>query len=896
MGSMAYAPFQSPRSKSPPRQHHVDSQSPAWTSTTQDPYYSNEDIEILHEIVSIAQEKLEDPNGPRPLPATALFKAYDEVLPKHGVDPDDENHLSRLIFRVGGEKGSRSLPEKFQAVLASMGISLEYGDDGQRPSRSSHSSVEGSSRHDFQYQNYSSASPRPDDGSFEELAAPRPLADDNEHNSMDIEWKLGEEFPSAAIFVSSSKPTAANITEEPDLSQLSRHDPHGLVTHSLRQPVITVPEPPEGDVELTEVDQEVPLLQSALSQPKLLHLLDRWRAASANQRSQRLQSPPIANNDEPPANYVQNPQEPVTEEVVPEVRSIPANTVSPSRNEGQVAETSARRPEFESTPTRIPTTHHELALASDETINDRGSYNAMLNRAGRAREIYLASKAFNHWAERTAARLEKEAVARRHMIRFRCFRGWSNAPNSRSPAVDTLRAATAVQKLRRAIACQEEQLRAAASTIYADHRAQKAKYALTQWRCSTAQQNIQREIAYGAKRGIISSWSYLARIHNERAKLAVKSQQDAKKTQLIRHWASKAQQAETRLAMSKHVGFVRPMFAHLAAWWDHTQVEKRAEMLRSNLLWKKAHSALDIWSLRARAQAFVWRADYQSATMALDKWTAVIRKGRMQESRVALAVERREISTSLSRVEQFSEYTSKLDFYAQRARLFIMASKFLRVLDHAHECKKASRKEEIRQQLRARYKEVSSARKKRQFHSALNLWRSSAAHHATIVADTKKHVDALDRNLKLSAVKTWMEATSQHEEQLATGQKHAINHVLNKWEDLSYELAEQDAQSWDAWMQRKQRQALKSWSISSVQGSGRAHTAIMVQQRHQVDDRNRAFQFWRHSSQNMEAPDPGFTSTTPASHMLNGRRSWRTMSMRKSTIKQEPPPTGSDRL
>ncbi|OAA58854.1 Sfi1 spindle body [Cordyceps fumosorosea ARSEF 2679] len=118
MGSMAYAPLLNTTNKSPSPRRHVDSQSPAWTSTTQEPYYSNEDIEILHEIVSIAQEKLDNVGGARLLPAAALFKAYDEVLPQHGIDPDDENHLSRLIFRIGGEKGTLSLPEKFQAVLA----------------------------------------------------------------------------------------------------------------------------------------------------------------------------------------------------------------------------------------------------------------------------------------------------------------------------------------------------------------------------------------------------------------------------------------------------------------------------------------------------------------------------------------------------------------------------------------------------------------------------------------------------------------------------------------------------------------------------------------------------------------------------------------------------------
>ncbi|KAJ6787480.1 hypothetical protein PWT90_02704 [Aphanocladium album] len=893
--AVAYAPFQSPRSKSPLRQQHVDSQSPAWTSTTQDPYYSNEDIEILHEIVSIAQEKLEDPNGPRPLPATALFKAYDEVLPKHGVDPDDENHLSRLIFRVGGEKGSSSLSEKFQAVLASMGISLEYGDGSslsQRVSRSSLSSVDDPSVNDMQCQGHALESPQPDDRGFEKRAAPRSVAEDAKDNSVDLEWKLGEELLHAApIFKSNPQPTARNITEDLYLSQTSRRIEQGMLRHPLAKPAITRPEPPEEDIEgIPEPEDEMPKWRSALSRPPVLAILDRWRIASKSRKSQGPLPPPLEDNRDLPASEVEHAQASETREAVPQVLSFPASTFSPLRKNPQTVETKVRRPEPKSISIPVPTVHHELALPQEEATESHGNYTAMLNRAGRARQIYLASKAFNHWAERTAARLEKEAVARRHMIRFRCFRGWGNAPNARSPAVDNLRAATAVQKLRRAIACQEEQLRAAASTINAAHRVQKAKRALSQWRCSTAQQNIQRETAYRAKRGIVSSWCHLTNMHKEHAEFTAKSRQNFQKRQLIHLWAGKAQQAERQYAISKHVGLVRPMFSHLAAWWDHTEVQKRAEIFRANLTWKRAHSALDTWNLRARAQAFVWRTDYQSATTALDKWAQVIRNVRMQESRAALAAEQLQFSTTLVRLEQSTEYSNKLQFYAQRARLFIMASKFLRVLDRAYEAKKNSRKEEIRQQLRARYKEVSSSRKKRQFHAALNVWRSSAARHAAVAAEAKEHAEVLDHTVKLNAVNTWIGATSQHEEQLVSGQKHAINHVLNNWGDLSYDLAQQDAHSWDLWMQRKQRQALKSWSISSLQGSGQAHTAMMVKQRHQADGRNRAFQSWRHSCQNIQATDAGYMSATPASHIVNARRSWRTLSMRRPTAKQEAPP------
>ncbi|KAM3537725.1 hypothetical protein ARSEF1564_009349 [Beauveria bassiana] len=153
-----------------------------------------------------------------------------------------------------------------------------------------------------------------------------------------------------------------------------------------------------------------------------------------------------------------------------------------------------------------------------------------------------------------------------------------------------------------------------------------------------------------------------------------------------------------------------------------------------------------------------------------------------------------------------------------------MASRFLRVFDRAYEAKKASRKEEIRQQLRARYKEVSSARKKRQFHSALRLWRSWAQRYSSVAAEAKEHLELQTRNLKLDAVQIWLAAASQNKEQRATGQKYAVHHVLSNWRELSEQSAQQDAQSWNI-----------------------------------------------------------HPSVTPHHQAFNGRRSWKTISARKST-------------
>ncbi len=771
-----------------------------------------------------------------------------------------------------------------------MGISLEYGHsspNSRRASLPSHSSLDNSNYHGIEHQKPSSTLPQPH-GNFGELVAPWRDAADYEDQSIEIEWKTADGISPINPLLK-PKPNSAirSVNDGPPLSQENQQGAQRRVGHHSPRPVTVRPTAPAEDVlEFSEAEHELPGLQSALSRPPFLAILDRWRNASKNEKSQNASSFPLSDNTIPPAPDVGRLGEPVAKVLMRQNRSPRIEPFLPQQKEPS-AEANAKQTNAARLLMPASTSHFRPTMPRGQENGSYGDYAAMLYRAGRAREIYLASRAFNHWAERTAARLEKEAVARRHMIRFRCFRGWSNAPNSTAPVVGHLRAATAVQKLRRAVACQEEQLRAAASAIYETHRIQKAKRILCQWLCSTAQQNIRRATAQRAKRGVVRSWNDMTILHQKQAKSAAQTRQDNQEKQLIHHWANKAQQAERQLSISRHVGLARPMFAHLAAWWDHAEVEKRAELYRANLVWRRAHSALDNWNLRARAQAFVWRSDYQSATCALNKWTRVIGTGQAQQRSAAFVIERCKVPTALSRAEHFVDYMSKLESYAYRARLFIMASKFLRVLDHAHEAMKVARKEEIRQQLRVRYKQVSSARKKRQFHSALNLWRSSAQRHASIAAETRQHAETHQHTSKLDAVNTWLGAASQHEEQRAAGQRYAVHHVLRNWAELSDELVQQDTQSWDMWVQRKQRQALKSWSISSLQGSGRAHTAAMVQQRHEADKRNRAFQLWRYSSRGTEAADATYNSTTPHHQALTGRRTSRTIFSRKSSARHE---------
>ncbi|KAK4205784.1 Sfi1 spindle body protein-domain-containing protein [Triangularia verruculosa] len=89
--------------------------------------YSDEDIELIHEIVALGESIFPTLPERDKLPTEALFRAAEEILPSHGYDPDDPpSHISRLIFKIGGQRSGETLSDKFRTVLEGMGIKLEF--------------------------------------------------------------------------------------------------------------------------------------------------------------------------------------------------------------------------------------------------------------------------------------------------------------------------------------------------------------------------------------------------------------------------------------------------------------------------------------------------------------------------------------------------------------------------------------------------------------------------------------------------------------------------------------------------------------------------------------------------------------------------------------------------
>ncbi|KAM5451462.1 hypothetical protein MaudCBS49596_003733 [Microsporum audouinii] len=85
---------------------------------------SDQDVELLHEIVTRAEQH---PDADI-LPFRVIFSAYDAVLAEHGIPVESDQTYLPFLFQLGAERNG-SLSERFESLLASLGIRLEYGED-----------------------------------------------------------------------------------------------------------------------------------------------------------------------------------------------------------------------------------------------------------------------------------------------------------------------------------------------------------------------------------------------------------------------------------------------------------------------------------------------------------------------------------------------------------------------------------------------------------------------------------------------------------------------------------------------------------------------------------------------------------------------------------------------
>ncbi|KAL6887823.1 Sfi1 spindle body domain-containing protein [Trichoderma evansii] len=853
--------------------------SPSRAHPAKEPYYSNRDIAILHAVITAAQEQLDHSTGPKPLPAAALFKAYDEVLPEHGVDPDSDQHLSALVFRVGGEQGSGSLLEKFQSILGHIGIVLEFSDD-------SITTPQDYPQHPLSPEPIDTGHWDPDDLPIKEEDAPvRTRRRTYSAGSLDYDLgfqKIRTEAPSykkrnqtkddLALVEADTYPSA------PISTTATRHlDQH----HQYPSPFFD-----HLPVDFRAVDDGIPYddVKAHVVPPQT----DNSRSSS-KRKSERITPPlraeesprPMNGWDQKQASHARDNGKIYQTPGFQDKHNLPIKTIETNRDASKTdAVDVLASPNYIQGDLPLP-----FRSQSENTLSKQQQA-LLLTRATRAREIYLASKVFNHWADRTAARLERESVARRHMIRFRCFQGWSRAPSLQLPIIDHLKALTAVQKLQRAVSYQEEQLRLAAMAISQKYRARTASRVYDQWCSHLISLVYRRKVDRRSKQGALVAWRSSTSSNTVKSQAIRKFNKHEGVITTLSKLQDQALLRSRQFQAARQIGSLKLLFGSLAKCENQIQVKARSSAYKAKLSTAAIIHTFHNWNLSVRVQAFRWRADYISVTRALDSWRRHYLQDEWRQTMSADHLKSYRASNLIYTLQRSSNADAQLSVMSNRARLFIVTTQTLPIMDAAVEARRTQMKDMVRQYLMMRYTEVSSARKKRKFYDAFDHWRTMATEAASesefaALYNTKYYYGQLD-----VALEKWKgQAEEDVQLQLATYQ-HYTQALLAAWSDIAKEHDQADMQSLELWASRRQRQYLKAWSISSLQRSGQAHTATKVQQKKYSEKRNRTFQHWKQACMgpDFDRVEQGLRFT-PNREPPSGRRSaWRALSVRRHLL------------
>ncbi|KAM7199610.1 Sfi1 spindle body domain containing protein [Rhypophila sp. PSN 637] len=341
-----------------------------------EPYYTDAEIELLNEIVTLGESIFHNLPEQNRLPTEALFTAAEEILPKHGYDADQPPpHISRFIFKIGGQRTGETLGDKFRTVLEGMGVEVEFvptspaGSTSVRSRRSS-SAIQAETTPDLPILPFQAHVPvmernRKPPSSFAFVQVPGELSEPEGRDAStigDTEHVHPSPDTDASGVLGASEPSEQTRDDTPP-----RHDQPQLAPEDLQLL--------EGKVHQFKVQDGQKLRQ------KCLH---NWRFnAIITRRDRGILELRASDWDD--------------EDVFDEVLGIWREEALESQQAKVAAQVAAEQ---------------EAYVAKME------------RRAQRVYEILTVRNALSHWHDYAMDEVERTAVARRHLVRKRAFDGW----------------------------------------------------------------------------------------------------------------------------------------------------------------------------------------------------------------------------------------------------------------------------------------------------------------------------------------------------------------------------------------------------------------------------------------------------------------------------------------
>ncbi|KAJ5291221.1 RAVE complex protein Rav1 C-terminal [Penicillium angulare] len=436
----------------------ISSQRRALTEETS--YPSDHDIDFIYDVVIRAQGKREVDR----LPFRALFAAYDELIGERGADADPGHACLRFLLKMGskGVEGS-TLFDKFENALQQLGIEIELPHNKVSTGLNDTAGNESYTVNDTRGQ----AADHHDD--HHPLTNGTPITP-KRRASFNTTLDIGEDATqrSAAERPSSRSSMSRLQTGKPDFSKLKLSPkPNGIQSQTPRSPDRTQLIAQFLDVgrrlisrfdsvQKKDVEEEpAPLTNGVVARAAV----DRDRSQRMVASSQSRRTPSVASSSSFESEESRSSLSPAPEQdsfekenPPPELLDRPqlsdllrdAYTFNRLRQRAMCRKilTQWLKLTFNTRQTRV--TREKIAVNHDRGTLLRQAFDPwraiiqqkrhvartdrffkhLDERAIRARDLYLMTKAFTHWAQFTSEEVARTSAARKHVLSIKYFNAW----------------------------------------------------------------------------------------------------------------------------------------------------------------------------------------------------------------------------------------------------------------------------------------------------------------------------------------------------------------------------------------------------------------------------------------------------------------------------------------
>ncbi|RDL37232.1 uncharacterized protein BP5553_04665 [Venustampulla echinocandica] len=620
-----------------------------FTAGSEEQYYSNEDVAILHDIVVLAQELLPTLPERERLPTNALFNAYYDILPRLGIDADHDSRYARVLFKIGGFRGDRMLYDKFEEVMSRLGIEIEFGHVDEEEQESSQLEIS--------HKN----------GGITTRGT-TPLQDDATHsrgryrrNSESSLWDLGFEAAAKYRGKRSSSALDKNIDQRPgfldEIQQLqsSSSSPRPRPGPGPDHVDETEQEEEQSDHFSTGLNLHLERPQTRRGRSVSTHDSMRIRRRShspAQERQSRGIQTSIDPRDEvaelalsiegDTEHSIMSLQEFQSSRAPDGLMHIRASLVlehhiayMAKRQIRQWREKAIRRREYHSDLDRIATNHDRnvllgasLATWQVQSLERRLNkdterfYAHLERRATKARDLFLMLKCLQQWSDYSQEEVERTTAARRHIIKHRYFNAWAEitAVNELKVRRQVVKKFFGVWKKRHAeIACDND-------TAVQRYQSNVAEKIYWQWFHKLWDQRAKAWWAEGAKRRALFRW--IVKYHDtwENHRYAEEERRDQIVWNTWQSWrrttSERARQDEQAVAHHR----AKSCRNAIRRWRKETQVIPAKAMVQSDVNLRIVRERFEIWLHRTRQERLAYATDREKVLReAVTTWRHKVR-------------------------------------------------------------------------------------------------------------------------------------------------------------------------------------------------------------------------------------------------------------------------------